>query len=104
MTVSTLKYTISLPGWRQGDRNSAVDDWFNTAATEVAWNANGRISMDDGETGNLYGTTPKLFYSLIYPTGGGAITHITFSSTNVNRAVIFAVSGLWRVRLHDPSS
>lgn len=92
--VPTLFYTIHYQGGATESGTLTVNDWFNTAAAEVAWNANGRVNMDSGESGNLYATTPKLFYSDFYPGNPTTpITQITFASTNGNRAVVFAVSG-----------
>ncbi len=68
-------------------------DWFNTV-NEIAWYARGRINMDNGGFENLKDMNPKLFYSDFYPSDGiTPITHVTFSSTNGNRAAVFALSG-----------
>jgi hypothetical protein len=92
--VASLAYTITYQGGATESGTVAVNDWMNTSALEVAWNANGRVNMDSGETGSLFATTPKLFYVDIYPANGGTpIASISFNSTNANRAAIFAVSG-----------
>ena len=92
--VSNLTYTINYQGGGSDTGTLVVYDWFNTTATEVAWNGNGRVNMDTGESGNLYGTTPKLFYVDFYPTSPTTpIASVTFSSGTGNRAVIFAISG-----------
>ncbi len=93
--VPFLDYTVYFQGGATQAGTIVVRDWFNTSAPEVAWNANGRINMDNGQVGNLYGTTPKLFYQEIYLNDNVTpVTRIDFASTNGNRAAIFGVSGL----------
>jgi len=93
--VPFVDYTVYYQGGATQTGTITVNDWFNATAVEVAWNANGRFNMDNGQVGNLYLTTPKLFYQDIYLNDGATpVTRIDFASTNGNRAVIFGVSGL----------
>lgn len=92
--AATIQYRIVYQGGGTQTGDLAVTDWFNTTAFEVALNANGRVNMDSGAIGNLNGTTPKLFYGdVALNDTANPVQRVEFTSTSVNRAVIFAVSG-----------
>jgi len=94
--ASTINYTIHHQGAADESGTLDVNDWFNTTATTVAWNINGRVYMDDGRLGNLSLTpsTPKLFYTDIFLADQvNPVTGIDFSSTSGNKAAIFGLSG-----------
>mgnify|MGYP005840337849 CR=1 FL=1 len=92
--ASTINYTIYHQGG--GAESGTIDilDWFNTTATTVAHIAAGRVNTDNGQVGNTYSASPRLFYNDIILTDMvNPVTKIEFSSTSGNRAAIFGLSG-----------
>ncbi|MCS7089642.1 MAG: hypothetical protein RMN51_02015 [Verrucomicrobiota bacterium] len=92
--TATLEYTIRFQDNSTQTGTLNIYDWFNTPQ-EIAWIANGRVNMDNGQLGALYSGNPKLFYGDIPIVNHTTpVREVEFRYVSGSgRTAIFAISG-----------
>lgn len=92
--TATLEYTVHFQDNSTETGTLNIYDWFNTPQ-EIAWVANGRVNLDNGQLGALYSGNPKLFYAdIAIMNNTTPVREVEFRYVSGNgRTAIFAISG-----------
>ena len=90
---NTVAYTINHADLTTETGNLTVGDWFN--GTPVAYNTNGRVTVNTGAFDNVNAGNPRLYpFDITLTNTTSPVTSITLSSTSTtSTAAFFAVSG-----------
>src|SRR5207249_11125976 len=91
----TNNYTIHHSGGGTETGTLIVDDW--TGGTNIAWPANGRVVLDNGNLASqayTNGTNRRLlFYDITLADTVNPVTSIDFTHVGGGRALIYGASG-----------
>lgn len=89
---TTLNYTVHFQGGGTESGTVVIFDWFNQGQN-IAWIANGRVSVGSGQTSDQYGNNPRLHYSEIYLSNTTTpVTRVDLSTATDHRVALFGVS------------
>jgi hypothetical protein len=91
-TGTTLNYTVHFQGGGTEAGTVVISDWFNQGLN-LAWTANGRVDVGNGQTGTLFGNNPRLHYSEIFLSDTvNPVLRVELTTTTDHRVALFSIS------------